>query len=109
LILIYYREIYSNLDRRKTVFVVPAFEMEDFSRGIPETKEEVVEFAKENRIRQVRILTVQSQLTCPYKDKWSPAHGATNYDLWYTTEKLYDIAYNEGYEPYIVARTDIPL
>jgi hypothetical protein len=77
--------------------VVPAFEMEDFSRGIPETKEELLEFVRDDRTRQV------------HKDKWSPAHGPTNYDLWYKTDELYDITYGEGFEPYIIGRTDMPL
>jgi hypothetical protein len=46
----------SLLRERKAVLVIPAFEMEDFSRGMPDTKEELMEYVEMNMIRQVRIL-----------------------------------------------------
>jgi hypothetical protein len=79
------------------VFVVPAFEMNDFTFGVPENKEELLFFAARNRTKQV------------HKEKWSPAHGPTNYELWYKTNDIYKVQYQEGYEPYIFCRKDIPL
>jgi len=41
--------------------------------------------------------------------KWFPAHGPSRYDIWYTAQDIYDVEYQQDYEPYLVMRTDIPL
>ncbi len=93
----YHRSLVKDLDQQQMVYVIPAFEMDDFSRGIPETKEELMEFVAEGRVRQV------------HQTKWKAAHGATNYEMWYRTEELYVVQYEQGYEPYIIGSKNMPL
>eukprot|EP01097_Dermamoeba_algensis_P004331 TRINITY_DN2856_c0_g1_i1.p1 TRINITY_DN2856_c0_g1~~TRINITY_DN2856_c0_g1_i1.p1 ORF type:complete len:683 (+),score=125.62 TRINITY_DN2856_c0_g1_i1:53-2101(+) len=87
---------YQTLEQPRTVFVAPAFEMDDFSHQLPRTKDEMLQLVKANKTRQV------------HKTKWFPAHGPTNYEKWYRTSQNYEIQYKQDYEPYVVGSTNMP-
>lgn len=94
-----------HLDNR-TVLVLPAFENtfhldeEDVSLA-PPTKAEVIE--------QVKVLKTAEAF---HLKKYQPGHGPTNFERWYAnkTQAIYDIDYEVGFEPYLLARKDgLPL
>ncbi|KAL6058313.1 Glycosyltransferase-like 1B, variant 2 [Balamuthia mandrillaris] len=91
------RKMWMQLHIPHTAFVVPAFEMPNVDLlSMPQTKEKLVEMARNGYIKQV------------HRDKWYPAHGPTNYAKWYVSKEAYDIKHQKDYEPYMLLRKDAP-
>lgn len=87
----------SGASLKNTVFVVPAFEIDE-KIPLPRDKKELVHLAKQSRIRQVHF------------KKWEYAHRATNYTKWYNAIEPYLIKWEAEYEPYLVVSvSDAPL
>lgn len=96
-----YRNVRERLHNR-TMLVLPAFEntfhvdKEDVSLA-PKDKAEVTKQVKESKTAEGFHLK-----------KYFSGHGPTNYEKWYANETgvMYNINYEEGYEPYVLAKRD---
>lgn len=87
-------ETFLSLSKRKSVFVVPAFETK--LGEIPSTKKEIKQLWKKKLAQQIALQT------------HAPSHRATDYVKWFETETIYSIQYEMYYEPYVVSRKTIP-
>ena len=76
--------------RSRTLMVLPAFEYRQGSDTDPLDKKEVIEMAQLEELGQ-------------FHGYYPPGHRATNYSHWYQAQEPYDITYEAGFEPYVVA------
>lgn len=78
------------------VFVVPAFELNSdillprHQPVLPSTKSQIVEMYK------------NQQVVGFHTGHFAPGHKATNFEYWITTDSIYQVKYQEGFEPYII-------
>ncbi|KAK6637777.1 Xylosyl- and glucuronyltransferase large2 [Polyplax serrata] len=86
-----------DLENAKKALVVPAFETQRYRITFPRSKADLL-----------RMLDMGSLFTFRY-DVWPKGHAPTNYTKWRTATSPYQVRWKPDYEPYIVARKDIPL
>lgn len=80
-----------------TVFVVPAFEM------LGEKSSSFDSFQMPSSKTLVHSLYENQQIIGFHTKHFAPGHKATNFDLWFQSNFPYQVNYEEGYEPYVIA------
>lgn len=83
---------------KKYVFVIPAFE----ASGPLEVAAAFADFAV-SRDKDFLIESVMKNLTEPFHVKWYPqGHNCTDFPMWYGADKMYNISYGLGFEPWTI-------
>ncbi|CAK9109551.1 Flagellar WD repeat-containing protein Pf20 [Durusdinium trenchii] len=95
-------DIVTSWERRRTAFVIPAFEEVSRGRGLCD------KHGARNKERLARF--VQRGSVAVFKQANQPkAHRATDFDKWWTSTKPYEVPFEAQFEPYIIMRLeDLP-
>ena len=83
------------LQATNVALVVPAFETDEYSFTMPESKQALKEQITKGSIRQFRL------------KEWVKGHAQTDYSKWMGASQVYPIKHAQGYEPYLIVSTSI--
>lgn len=82
------------------VLVLPAFERRLYN-GEDETKISLDDLPSTKDVLLGNLITNRNRIA-PFRESYSPGHGPTDYNKWYTSTKPYRVNFALNYEPYFV-------